>query len=265
MAGRPEARHRSAPWLGSSPRVSSCGHGPTAHRSGIGAHAEGAIEHITFQTEDGLVLEGEIRSPDGAQRASAVICHPHPQQGGSKDHPLLWAVRNDLAHRGFVVLSFNFRGVMGSEGSYGGGVTEIADVGAAIDRARAEAQPETPTLVVGWSFGAHVALREAIDDKRVGALALIGLPLEVSGLSLPALPALPDRTQLRGFDRPVLLLAGEADPFCPVPLLRALGRRLQSATVEIMKGTDHFFWKREREAAEIVGGFAERALFGQTA
>jgi alpha/beta superfamily hydrolase len=227
--------------------------------------AEGAIDRVTFQTEDGIALEGEIRLSDGAQRASAVICHPHPEQGGSKDHPLLWAIRNDLAHRGFLVLSFNFRGVMGSAGSFGGGVDEIADVRAAIGHAREEAPQEAPTLVVGWSFGAHVALREAMDDPRVAALALIGLPLDEGGVSLPALPALPDRHRLKAFDKPVLLLAGEADLFCPVPLLRALGRSLPRATVEILKGTDHFFWKREREVAGIVGEFAERVLFGQTA
>ena len=72
----------------------------------------------------------------------------------------------------------------------------------------------------------------------------------------------PDRDRLRGFDRPVLLLAGAADPFCPLPDLRALGRKLPNATLEIVKQTDHFFWRREPEAAEIVGAFAEANLFG---
>jgi alpha/beta superfamily hydrolase len=31
-------------------------------------------------------------------------------------------------------------------------------------------------------------------------------------------------------------------------------------TVTVVEGTDHFFWRRERDAAEIVGGFAEQAL-----
>ena len=35
------------------------------------------------------------------------------------------AIRADLAHRGFAVLSFNFRGTMGSEGGYGLGVDEV--------------------------------------------------------------------------------------------------------------------------------------------
>jgi uncharacterized protein len=215
------------------------------------------VERITFQTDDGVTLEGELRLPDVPARASAVICHPHPQQGGSKDHPLLWAIRNALAARRFAVLSFNFRGVMGSDGSYGGGRAELQDVRAAIGRARQEA--DGPTFVCGWSFGAHVALTEAIQDERVAALALIGLPL---GETSFVLPPLPDRGQLRAFDRPVLLLAGEADPFCPLPDLRALGRKLPNATVKIVRQTDHFFWRREREAAEIVGAFAEATLFG---
>jgi alpha/beta superfamily hydrolase len=205
-------------------------------------------------------LEGELRAPDEGPRGSAVICHPHPQRGGSKDHPLLWAIRNDLARRGLVVLSFNFRGVMGSEGEFEGGEAELTDVRSAIGRAR-EADPAGgPTLVVGWSFGAHVALREAIEDERVAALALIGFPLNGSDLGLPALPPLPDRDRLKAYVRPVLLLAGEADPFCPVSELRALARRLPHATVVILKGTDHFFGRREREAAETVGSFASRSL-----
>jgi alpha/beta superfamily hydrolase len=213
------------------------------------------LERITFETEDGVVLEGEIRLPDVPPRAPSVICHPHPEFGGSKDHPLLWAIRNELASRGFAVLSFNFRGVMGSGGSHGGGLDEVKDVRAAIARAREEVAERA--FVCGWSFGAHTALREALDDDRVGALALIGLPL---GETRDTVPDLPDRERLGHFDRPVLLLAGEADPFCPVPDLKGLGHRLPRARVEIVPGTDHFFWKREREAARIVADFAEESL-----
>lgn len=213
------------------------------------------MEYLRFETEDGLSLEGELRRPDDDPRASAVLCHPHPRHGGSKDHPLLWSIRIDLASRGFAVLSFNFRGVMGSGGAHDAGVGELRDVRAAISRVRREA--EGPTFVAGWSFGANVALGEALDDERAGALALLGFPLSDSSLVLPELPA---RAVLKAFVRPVLLLSGEADPFSPVPDLRSLGRRLGNATVEIVPGTDHFFWHREREAARIVASFAEREL-----
>jgi uncharacterized protein len=213
------------------------------------------VDPIRFRTEDDLVLEGEVRLPDGPAAASAVLCHPHPRHGGSKDHPLLWAMRNELAARGIAVLVFNFRGVMGSEGRYGGGVAEVADVRAAVGRIREEVSG--PTLLCGWSFGAHVALIEALDDSRVAALALLGPPLGDADISLPPLP---DRTRLKAFDRPVLLVAGQADQFCPAPELRSLARKLPHATVQVVNDADHFFWRREREAARIVGDFAEQTL-----
>ena len=218
---------------------------------------------VTFETEDGLELEGEVRLPDGPPIGSAVICHPHPQYGGSKDHPLLWAIRIELAARGFVVLSFNFRGVMGSEGAFGGGLDEVKDVRSAVGRARQETNG--PTFVCGWSFGAHVALRTALDDDRIAALALVALPLHESSAELPPLPSLPDRERLQRLDRPVLLVAGDSDPFCPVPDLLVMAGRLPRSTVEIVAGADHYLGKREREAARIVAGFAQQVLPGNLA
>jgi alpha/beta superfamily hydrolase len=214
------------------------------------------VESVRFTTSDGITLEGELRVPEGTPRASAVLCHPHPQYGGSKDHPLLWAIRNDLAQRRFVVLSFNFRGVMGSTGEFGGGIAESQDVVAAIDRVREESAG--PTLLVGWSFGANVALRTALRDERVSALALLGFPL-VEAATIVTAP-IPGRDELRAFERPVLFLAGEADQFCPVPDLKNLARRLPDAEVVVLANTDHFFWRRERGAAQHIGSFAEGKL-----
>ena len=214
------------------------------------------MDPIRFQAADGVSLEGEIRLPEGEARASAVILHPHPQYGGSKDHPILWNVRNDLARRGLAVLSFNFRGVMGSEGSYTAGIKELEDAGAAIDRVRQES--DGPTFLVGWSFGANVALRAAAGDPRVRALALIGVPLGEAGASLQPLP---DHGDLGKLSIPILFLVGEADQFCPVPEVRNLARRLPDAEIAIFPNTDHFFFRHEREVAERIGTFAEGKLF----
>jgi hypothetical protein len=213
------------------------------------------MEPVRFSTHDGVSLEGEMRMPEGEPVGSAVICHAHPRHGGSKDHPILWAIRNELAQRGFAVLSFNFRGTMRSSGNHGGGRTEIHDVEAAIGFIRTRARGAT--IVCGWSFGATVALREALTDERASALALLGLPLAPADVEVPPLPA-PD--ELRALRRPVLLLAGEADVHCPAPALEVLGGALPSAEVVVLAGTDHFLWRREREAAAIVGAFATRIL-----
>jgi alpha/beta superfamily hydrolase len=213
------------------------------------------MEPLRFPTDDGVSLEGEIRRPEGPAIGSTVVCHAHPRHGGSKDHPILWAIRNELASRGFVVLAFNFRGTMRSAGTYGAGHAELKDVVAAVGRVREAA--EGPTLVCGWSFGASVALRAAIADERVAALALIGLPLEPADIEIPPIPG---PAELRAFRRPVLLVAGEGDVYCPRPRLESLGSAMASAEVVVVPGTDHFLWRREKEVAEAVGAFGARVV-----
>jgi uncharacterized protein len=218
------------------------------------------MEAVRFRTSDGLTLEGVIRRAEPPIRGTAVLCHPHPRHGGSKDHPILWAIRNDLAaKRGLTVLAFNFRGVMGSEGTYGGGEAEMVDVIAAVERARAEA--EGPTILVGWSFGAWVALSHALTDRRIAALVLVGFPFSsrATGTNRP----LPELGDLERLDIPVLLASGDADPFCPLPDLRNMAGWIPRSEVLVMEGTDHYFGRRERELAEAVGQFVDRALSPQ--
>lgn len=210
---------------------------------------------MRFISEDGISLEGELRVDGPEPRGSAVICHPHPRHGGSKDHPILWAIRNELASRGLAVLSFNFRGVMGSAGSYAGGHGEVKDVRAAIDRAR-EAAPDRPSVLCGWSFGANVALREALEDDRVAALALTGIPLRPGDVQLPPVPS---ANQVKTRRRPVLFLAGSHDEYCPAEELREYAAA-SGAEVAILEGTNHYLWRRERDAATLIGDFLHRAV-----
>jgi uncharacterized protein len=210
-----------------------------------------------FTAGDGVRLEGEIRLPDGKPIGSAVLCHPHPRHGGSKDHPILWAIRNELAgRRGLAVLGFNFRGTMASGGTYGGGHDELRDVRAAIDRVRKEA-PDRPTVVCGWSFGANVALREALGDERVAALTMIGVPLAPHDLSLPPLP---DRSLLSSFRRPALLLCGDHDEYCPVEAARTWVGAFPDGRLSVVEDTDHYLRRHEREAAALVGDFVDGAI-----
>ena len=215
------------------------------------------MESVRFTTEDGVSLEGELRVDVAEPRASAVLCHPHPRHGGSKDHPILWAIRNELAYRGLAVLGFNFRGIMGSGGSFGGGHSELKDVRAAIDLVRASA-PDRPTALCGWSFGANIALRESLEDDRVAALALVGIPLRPGDVLLPPLPS---PAEVRTRRRPTLFLAGSADEYCPADELRTYAAAA-GAEVAVLEGTSHYLWRREREAAAMIGDFVDGVLDG---
>ncbi|MGH2710882.1 MAG: alpha/beta hydrolase [Actinomycetota bacterium] len=216
---------------------------------------------VRFTTVDGISLEGEIRESEGRSLGAAVLCHPHPKFGGSKDHPVLWAVRNELAaHRGLTVLAFNFRGVMGSEGSHGGGKAELADVAAAVERVRGET--DGPTVLVGWSFGAWVALQYALNDPTIAALALIAFPIgrEVKSANRP----LPELGDLERLAMPSFLLAGDNDHICPIDAMKSLSRWIPRSETAVIDGTDHFFAKRERELATRIGEWLGGVLGAQT-
>jgi alpha/beta superfamily hydrolase len=215
------------------------------------------VTKLRFTTADGISLEGEIREADGAARGTAVLCHPHPEHGGSKDHPILWAIRNDLAaKRGLTVLAFNFRGVMGSEGTYGGGEAELADLAAAADRVQEEA--EGPTILVGWSFGAWIALRHSLIDPRIRALALVAFP--VGSRATSSKRPLPELGDLEQLAIPTLFVAGDTDPICPVDGMGNLARWIPRAETLIMEGADHFFGRRERNLATGIGDWVDRVL-----
>lgn len=216
------------------------------------------MDRLSFPSDGGIELEGEIRRPDGPPLGSAVLCHPHPLFGGSKDHPILWAVRAALARLDLAVLSFNFRGVMGSGGSHSGGRGETADCRAAIDCVRRHAEGG-PTFLFGWSFGANVALRVTVEDERVAALALCGVPLDGHGRDLPPLPG-DDR--LARIGRPVLICVGGADEVSPLDRARDLAARIPGAELAEFSAAGHYFPGRERELAERVAAFARTTLLG---
>lgn len=206
--------------------------------------------HVTFNSREAspIQLEGILHSPSGkgGKGPGAVICHPHSLYGGSMGVPLVVAIAEELAQRGVVALRFNFRGVGRSQGTYANGEGEMADVAGALDFLEGQERVDREGLyLVGYSFGAGVGLRHAENDPRIAAVAVVAPYVENPGASL-----------LRSYTQPKLFLVGEDDTVCPTEWLRTFVAPLPEPKVlRILPGTDHFFWGREREVAEIVGEF----------
>ncbi|MBV9157146.1 MAG: alpha/beta hydrolase, partial [Acidobacteriaceae bacterium] len=73
-------------------------------------------------------LEALLEEPEDASPAQAsVVCHPHPQHGGTMHNKVVYRLARGLRKAGCVVLRFNYRGVNLSEGQYGGGLGETED------------------------------------------------------------------------------------------------------------------------------------------
>src|SRR5260370_15921244 len=83
------------------------------------------------------VREWLLRLPDvvgaGEPRMAALVCHPHPQFGGTMHTKVVFRVAQTLGELGMPVLRFNFRGVGRSTGRFDEGRGEAEDVRAALD------------------------------------------------------------------------------------------------------------------------------------
>jgi alpha/beta superfamily hydrolase len=110
--------------------------------------------------------------------AAVVVCHPHPQGGGTMHNNVVYRVAKALADAGATVLRFNFRGVGRSSGSYGGGIDEEEDARAALDFLE-QRVPGVPLWMAGFSFGARVGLTVGAGDARVQKLFGVGLALKM--------------------------------------------------------------------------------------
>ena len=166
-------------------------------------------ESITIITSDGLKLIGEVATPVSGDRSRAILClHPLPTHGGMMDSHIYKKAANRLpALAEITVVRFNTRGTASeqgkSEGEFGGGVTERADVIAAIEYCFSTLKVKE-LWVVGWSFGTDLALQHAT-DLRVKGLILLSPPLRTT-----------TEADLRFWSengRPVIALVPELDDF----------------------------------------------------
>jgi len=168
--------------------------------------------------------------PAGTPRGTAVLCHPHPQFGGTLDNKVVQTLARAFLHLGYRAVRFNFRGVGGSAGAWDEGQGEIDDALAVIAAERT-AHPGLPIALGGFSFGGYVAANAADRLQAAGTpvqrLVLVGPA--TSRFAMPASVA-PD----------TIVVHGEADDV--VPLASTLDwARPQVLPVIVLPGVGHFF------------------------
>jgi len=184
---------------------------------------------VRFPSADGLALEGRLTPGDPGR--AVVLCHPHPRYGGSMLTPVILQVEQAFREAGYTTLAFNFRGVGGSEGGFGGGQAEVADVqGALAFLAETPGGPPAARAVAGYSFGSAVGARAAALEPGVTFYLGIAPPLALEAFDV--LPAVTAR---------IALIGGRRDEFGDLPKLEALAVRLPRAPWLRLLDTDHFF------------------------
>ena len=167
-------------------------------------------------------LQCAIDNPDGPARGLAVVCHPHPQHGGTLENKVVVTLARAFVQCGWRAVRFNYRGVGGSAGTWDEGRGEIDD---ALAVAAALREPGQALALAGFSFGGYVASHAAaaLHPER---LVLVGPATET--FTVAPVPA------------DTLVIHGQADDV--VPLAATLDwARPQALPVVVVPGGGHFF------------------------
>jgi alpha/beta superfamily hydrolase len=180
-------------------------------------------------------IETDVNDPGDARRGIALIAHPNPVQGGTKDNKVVTTLAKAFYALRYVAARPNFRGVGASEGAHDEGRGETEDLLAVAAHLK-RTYGELPLVLAGFSFGSFVQTRVA---KRLKAerMVLVG----------PAVNRFPAET----VPGDTLIIHGERDDV--VPLAAVLDwARPQNLPVVVVPGGEHFFHGRLNLLSDIV-------------
>ena len=175
-----------------------------------------------------------------------VLCHPHPQYGGTMRSIVISALFDALPSRDVTCLRFNFRGVEGSDGTHDFGNLERVDAESAVGTLAGRLPPGAPLILTGWSFGADMAL--SVRDRRVSAWMAIAPPFasvhDLDGL-------VPD-------ERPKLLALAQHDEYRDPAEITKIVEPWANTEVHVVGGASHFFMGRTDRLVDLASGYVDR-------
>jgi alpha/beta superfamily hydrolase len=180
-------------------------------------------------------VETDINDPGATRHGIALIAHPHPLQGGTKDNKVVTTLAKAFFALGYVAARPNFRGVGASAGSHDEGRGETDDLLAVAAHLKRQ-YGELPLVLAGFSFGSFVQTRVA---KKLAAdrMVLVG----------PAVGRFPAET----VPPDTLIIHGERDDV--VPLAAVLDwARPQGLPVVVVPGGEHFFHGRLNLLSDLI-------------
>ena len=176
-------------------------------------------------------LEALLEEPeDGAPKEAALVCHPHPQHGGTMHNKVVYRIARGLRSTGAVVLRFNYRGVNRSEGQYAHGEGELEDARAALGYLRGRF-PDLPFTLAGFSFGSRIALRLGCQEAPARRVIAVGFPT-----------AYKNNSYLEACTVPKIFIQSSRDQYGPLAELEPLVAALpEPRKLIVVEAGDHFF------------------------
>jgi uncharacterized protein len=201
-------------------------------------------------------LESLLVEGDSGAHYAALVCHPHPKGGGTMHNKVVYRAAKTMHSLGMPTLRFNFRGTGLSEGEHDEGRGEQDDVRAALDWL--DQRFALPVLVVGFSFGAYVALRACCGNANVPGFAALGLPVAAEGRNYRY-------TFLANCTMPKIFISGGADEYGPEPVLREIvASAAEPKTLVMVPEADHFFAGRLEQMQHALREWLVARFFSES-
>lgn len=205
------------------------------------ATAPTASQALTIPGPAGT-LEGLLDLPatSSSPESVAVICHPHPQYGGTMTNKVVYSIARAFNEAGAPAVRFNYRGVGASTGSYDNGDGETHDAIAVLDWA-AQRWPGAQLWLGGFSFGGAVAIRAAAarDVTRLVSVAPAIRRVTVDSGALPQCPW--------------LIVQGDQDELVDPNDIQQWARALpELPRLALLNGVEHFFHGRLNDLRQVV-------------
>jgi alpha/beta superfamily hydrolase len=193
-----------------------------------------SLERVVIDGAAGAI-QTDINDPGGERRGVALIAHPNPVQGGTKDNKVVTTLAKAFFNLGYVAVRPNFRGVGESAGVHDQGIGETDDLleVAAYLRKRFD---EPAFILAGFSFGSFVQTRVA-KQLTPSRMVLVG----------PAVNRFPTET----VPPDTLVIHGEVDDVVPLHAVFDWARP-QQLPIVVVPGGEHFFHGRLNLLAQIV-------------
>lgn len=203
-------------------------------------------------------LEAILEEPEHQEPVeAALVCHPHPQHGGTMHNKVVYRLARGLRKTGCVVLRFNYRGVNLSEGEYDHGHGEVDDARTGLNELRTR-YPHLPVALAGFSFGSRVALRLAASGDPAGRVIAAR---RVIAVGFPT--KYPNRDYVREVRASKFFIQSTHDEYGPRPDMQEFFDSLpEPKHLSWVEAGDHFFRDNlDGYEAEIIriGNLREQA------
>jgi len=194
-------------------------------------------------------IEGRFHPARQKNAPIAIILHPHPQFGGTMNHPIIYQLYYAFAHRNFAVLRFNFRGVGRSQGSFDHGTGELSDAASALDWAQSINPEARSCWIAGFSFGAWIGMQLLMRRPEIDGFIAVAPPANLYDFSF-----------LAPCPSSGLIIQGDKDQIVTLEAQQKLVNKLShqrdiKIDYRIVKGADHFFQNHMDVLTQHVEGY----------